>query len=224
MRYQVKEIFYTLQGEGANASRPAVFCHFAGCNLWSGREQDRATAVCNFCDTDSVGIDRTLGGKFADADALVDTIEAQWPRLNKANRFLVMTCREPLLQIDSAAVDALQASSLKPALSTTRPSGGTSKSWMAASPVLPRSLGGRRNVGCKLAATVYFSPISCQISRYSSAKLSKTWPSLGPIFARAPSAVQAPSAQALVRALAPTFAGAAASVCTVPATRQPSGI
>ena len=84
MSYQVKEIFYTLQGEGANAGRPAVFCRFAGCNLWSGREQDRAIAACNFCDTDFVGTDGTLGGKFADANALADIIAAQWPSVDPA--------------------------------------------------------------------------------------------------------------------------------------------
>ena len=109
MSYQVKEIFYTLQGEGANAGRPAVFCRFAGCNLWSGREQDRATAVCQFCDTDFVGTDGTLGGKFASADALADQIEAQWPHLDKAYRFVVLTGGEPLLQVNSALVAALHA-------------------------------------------------------------------------------------------------------------------
>ena len=78
MTYAVKEIFYTLQGEGANAGRPAVFCRFAGCNLWSGREEDRDTAVCQFCDTDFVGTDGTLGGKFRTAEALAALIAAQW--------------------------------------------------------------------------------------------------------------------------------------------------
>src|SRR6476646_3717848 len=107
MIYQVKEIFYTLQGEGANAGRPAVFCRFAGCNLWSGREQDRATAVCRFCDTDFVGTDGTLGGKFADADALAAQIEALWPTGDTGHRFVVMTGGEPLLQVDAALIDAL---------------------------------------------------------------------------------------------------------------------
>ncbi len=106
MSYQVKEIFYTLQGEGANAGRPAVFCRFAGCNLWSGREQDRASAVCRFCDTDFVGTDGTLGGRFADADALAERIEAQWPA-GAAHRFVVMTGGEPLLQLDAELIDAL---------------------------------------------------------------------------------------------------------------------
>ncbi len=108
MSYQVKEIFYTLQGEGANAGRPAVFCRFAGCNLWSGREQDRASAICKFCDTDFVGTDGTLGGKFADADELARQIEAQWPE-GAGHRFVVMTGGEPLLQIDDALIAALHA-------------------------------------------------------------------------------------------------------------------
>ncbi len=118
MSYQVKEIFYTLQGEGANAGRPAVFCRFAGCNLWSGREQDRATAVCQFCDTDFVGTDGTLGGKFGEAQALANTIAAQWPVGNAAHRFVVMTGGEPLLQLDSALIDALHACGFEIAVET----------------------------------------------------------------------------------------------------------
>jgi 7-carboxy-7-deazaguanine synthase (Cx14CxxC type) len=118
MGYQVKEIFYTLQGEGANAGRPAVFCRFAGCNLWSGREQDRSTAVCQFCDTDFVGTDGTLGGKFADADALARQIEAQWPVSDQAHRFVVMTGGEPLLQVDAALIDALHARGFEIAVET----------------------------------------------------------------------------------------------------------
>lgn len=84
MTYAVKEIFYTLQGEGANTGRAAVFCRFAGCNLWSGREADRAAAICQFCDTDFVGTDGTLGGKYPTADALADTVAAQWPAAPRA--------------------------------------------------------------------------------------------------------------------------------------------
>jgi 7-carboxy-7-deazaguanine synthase len=116
--YQVKEIFYTLQGEGANAGRPAVFCRFAGCNLWSGREQDRATAVCQFCDTDFVGTDGTLGGKFAGADVLADQIAAQWPVQDRAHRFVVMTGGEPLLQVDVELIDALHARGFEIAVET----------------------------------------------------------------------------------------------------------
>ncbi|MBG6070406.1 MULTISPECIES: 7-carboxy-7-deazaguanine synthase [unclassified Polaromonas] len=118
MSYQIKEIFYTLQGEGSNAGRPAVFCRFAGCNLWSGREQDRATAVCRFCDTDFVGTDGTLGGKFRNADALADQIQAQWPAGDSAHRFVVMTGGEPLLQVDAALIAALHARGFEIAVET----------------------------------------------------------------------------------------------------------
>ena len=118
MSYQVKEIFYTLQGEGSHAGRPAVFCRFAGCNLWSGREQDRATAVCRFCDTDFVGTDGTLGGKFKNADALANQIEAQWPAGDRAHRFVVMTGGEPLLQVDGALIAALHARGFQIAVET----------------------------------------------------------------------------------------------------------
>jgi 7-carboxy-7-deazaguanine synthase (Cx14CxxC type) len=106
--YAVKEIFLTLQGEGAQAGRASVFCRFAGCNLWSGREQDRASAVCQFCDTDFVGTDGTLGGRYVTADELADTIATQWTGDN-ANRYVVLTGGEPTLQLDAALVDALHA-------------------------------------------------------------------------------------------------------------------
>ena len=109
MTYSVKEIFYTLQGEGGQAGTPAVFCRFAGCNLWSGREQDRASAVCRFCDTDFVGTDGTLGGKFATAVELAERILAQWPAQDSRHRMVVLTGGEPLLQVDAALVDALHA-------------------------------------------------------------------------------------------------------------------
>ena len=108
MSYAVKEIFLTLQGEGAHAGRAAVFCRFAGCNLWSGREQDRSSAVCQFCDTDFVGTDGTLGGRYASADELTDTIAAQWTGRD-TNRYVVLTGGEPMLQLDSPLVDALHA-------------------------------------------------------------------------------------------------------------------
>ena len=107
MSYAVKEIFYTLQGEGANAGRPAVFCRFAGCNLWSGREEDRATAVCRFCDTDFIGTDGAGGGRFADAAALVRVIRGTWPEAAGARAFVVCTGGEPLLQLDRPLIDAL---------------------------------------------------------------------------------------------------------------------
>ena len=109
MSYQVKEIFYTLQGEGGNAGRPAVFCRFAGCNLWSGREQDRQSAVCQFCDTDFVGVDGTLGGKYASAEMLAKQIESQWPSRDQAHRLVVLTGGEPLLQVDTALLEALHS-------------------------------------------------------------------------------------------------------------------
>ncbi len=118
MTYSVKEIFYTLQGEGGQAGMPAVFCRFAGCNLWSGRESDRESAVCRFCDTDFVGTDGTLGGKFAQADALADRIAAQWPSTDTANRLTVLTGGEPLMQVDTALIDALHARGFRIAVET----------------------------------------------------------------------------------------------------------
>jgi len=117
MTYSVKEMFYSLQGEGLRAGRPAVFCRFAGCNLWSGREEDRASAVCRFCDTDFVGTDGTLGGKFADAEALADRIAALWPE-GQGHRYVVLTGGEPLLQVDAALLDALHAQGFEIALET----------------------------------------------------------------------------------------------------------
>ena len=116
--YTVKEIFYTLQGEGANAGTPAVFCRFAGCNLWSGREADRAGAVCDFCDTDFVGTDGEAGGKFADAQALARAIDAAWPIRDAPERFVVCTGGEPLLQLDRALVEALHAKGFRIAVET----------------------------------------------------------------------------------------------------------
>jgi 7-carboxy-7-deazaguanine synthase len=117
MSYAVKEIFLTLQGEGGQAGRAAVFCRFAGCNLWSGREEDRATAACNFCDTDFVGMDGPGGGRFAAADALAGAIQATW-RGGAENRLVVLTGGEPLLQVDPALVDALHARGFSIALET----------------------------------------------------------------------------------------------------------
>ena len=117
MTYAVKEIFYTLQGEGANAGRPAVFCRFAGCNLWSGREEDRDTAVCQFCDTDFVGTDGTLGGKFRTAEALAALIAAQWSATT-GQRFCVLTGGEPLLQVDAALLQALHDQGFEIAVET----------------------------------------------------------------------------------------------------------
>lgn len=108
MTYKVKEIFYTLQGEGAHAGRPAVFCRFSSCNLWTGREQDRARAICKFCDTDFVGTDGDGGGKFKDADALADSIASKWPNASGGQPMVVFTGGEPLLQLDDVAVAAIK--------------------------------------------------------------------------------------------------------------------
>ena len=108
MSYAVKEIFYTLQGEGAQTGRPAVFCRFAGCNLWTGREDDRADAVCRFCDTDFVGIDGDGGGRFSTADELADAVAGTWTGGGES-RLVVCTGGEPLLQLDAALVQALHA-------------------------------------------------------------------------------------------------------------------
>ncbi|MCW3848913.1 7-carboxy-7-deazaguanine synthase [Sphingomonas sp. LB-2] len=117
MSYAVKEMFLTLQGEGVNAGARAVFVRFAGCNLWSGREQDRATAVCRFCDTEFVGTDGAGGGKFADAGALADAVLAAWGEGRWA-RFVVLTGGEPMLQVDDALVDALHARGFRIAIET----------------------------------------------------------------------------------------------------------
>src|ERR1700691_3092359 len=110
MTYAVKEIFYTLQGEGMNAGRPAVFCRFAGCNLWSGREADRASAVCRFCDTDFVGVDGESGGRFESAENLAEAVASKWRGGERdGKRFVVCTGGEPLLQLDAGLIDALHA-------------------------------------------------------------------------------------------------------------------
>jgi len=117
MTYTVKEIFYTLQGEGFHAGRPAVFCRFSGCNLWTGREQDRATAVCTFCDTDFIGVGPD-GGKFATAEALAEAVAARWPAGAGGTPFVVCTGGEPLLQLDAPAIAALHARGFEVAVET----------------------------------------------------------------------------------------------------------
>jgi 7-carboxy-7-deazaguanine synthase (Cx14CxxC type) len=119
MSYAVKEIFYTLQGEGAQAGRAAVFCRFAGCNLWSGRESDRASAICRFCDTEFVGVDGEGGGRFETAVDLAESIGATWPvRKGKGTRFVVCTGGEPLLQLDRMLIDALHERDFEIAVET----------------------------------------------------------------------------------------------------------
>jgi 7-carboxy-7-deazaguanine synthase len=117
MTYTVKEIFYTLQGEGAHAGRPAVFCRFAGCNLWSGREADRSAAVCQFCDTDFVGVGPD-GGRFATADALAAAVAANWPTGEGGRPFVVCTGGEPLLQLDAPLIAAFHDAGFEVAVET----------------------------------------------------------------------------------------------------------
>src|SRR4051812_39678661 len=118
MAYNVKEIFYTLQGEGANTGRAAVFCRFTGCNLWTGREQDRHDATCQFCDTDFLGTDGPGGGKFGSAGELAAAVAATWPRSEPGRRFVVCTGGEPLLQLDKGLLDALHAEGFEIAVET----------------------------------------------------------------------------------------------------------
>lgn len=118
MSYAVKEIFYTLQGEGANAGRAAVFCRFSGCNLWSGRETDRKTAVCRFCDTDFVGVDGVGGGKFETAPMLAAEIASYWPQSHQGKRFVVCTGGEPLLQLDATLIQELHSRNFEIAVET----------------------------------------------------------------------------------------------------------
>ena len=136
MSYAVKEIFYTLQGEGAQAGRASVFCRFSGCNLWSGREEDRRAAVCRFCDTDFVGVDGEGGGKFASADDLAEAIRQKWPQDSSlGQRFVVCTGGEPLLQLDAGLIAALHLRGFEIAVETN----GTVRApagidWLCVSP------------------------------------------------------------------------------------------
>jgi 7-carboxy-7-deazaguanine synthase len=133
--YAVKEIFYTLQGEGANTGRPAVFCRFAGCNLWTGREEDRQDATCTFCDTDFVGTDGLRGGRYASPEHLARAVAAAWPGESSGSRFVVCTGGEPLLQLDELLVEALHQENFEVAVETngTRvPPAGVD--WLCVSP------------------------------------------------------------------------------------------
>jgi 7-carboxy-7-deazaguanine synthase (Cx14CxxC type) len=135
MSYAVKEIFYTLQGEGANTGRPAVFCRFAGCNLWTGREEDRLDAICQFCDTDFVGLDGPGGGRFGSPDELADAVAGAWPAESPDTRFVVCTGGEPLLQLDDALVEALHRRGFEVAVETNgtqEPPEGVD--WLCVSP------------------------------------------------------------------------------------------
>jgi 7-carboxy-7-deazaguanine synthase (Cx14CxxC type) len=141
MTYLIKEIFYTLQGEGGYAGRPAVFCRFSRCNLWTGREQDRARAICQFCDTDFVGTDGEGGGRFRTAQELADAVEAAWPTTDQAHRFVVCTGGEPLLQLDEAAIKALHGRGFEIAVETngTRPA-PRGIDWLCVSPKIGSTL------------------------------------------------------------------------------------
>src|SRR5216684_8248537 len=148
--YAIKEIFLTLQGEGAHAGRAAVFCRFSGCNLWSGREQDRAGATCTFCDTDFVGTDGTLGGRYATSDDLADAVASQWVG-EHSYRYVVLTGGEPLLQVDAELIDALRARGFAIGLETN----GTIEllkgvDWVCVSPKAGAELRVRRGDELKL--------------------------------------------------------------------------
>ncbi|NLC23414.1 MAG: 7-carboxy-7-deazaguanine synthase [Oxalobacter sp.] len=118
MTYSVREIFYTLQGEGAQSGRPAVFCRFSGCNLWSGRDEDRPTAACRFCDTEFVGTDGENGGKYTGSGMLADRIAALWPDPTVPAKYVVFTGGEPLLQLDKALINAMHARGFEVAIET----------------------------------------------------------------------------------------------------------
>lgn len=118
MGYSVKEVFYSLQGEGVHSGRPAIFCRLSNCNLWTGREEDRAKAVCQFCDTDFIGTDGQNGGRFKDAEALASHLKSFWPTKVAQHPFVVLTGGEPLLQVDDALVDALHNTDFEIAIET----------------------------------------------------------------------------------------------------------
>jgi len=163
MTYSVKEIFYTLQGEGANAGRPAVFCRFAGCNLWTGLERDRSSAACQFCDTDFVGTNGGGGGKFKTADALSRRIAQIWQARSNEKRFVVFTGGEPLLQLDEPLIEAVHAEGFRIAVETNgtliAPEG---IDWICVSPKANAQLQLTRGDELKLV----FPQISGEPSRY----------------------------------------------------------
>lgn len=118
MTYSIKEIFYTLQGEGTHAGRPAVFCRFSGCNLWTGKEKDRPKAICQFCDTDFVGTNGVGGGKFKTPDEVAQAINQLWPVKYTASKYVVFTGGEPLLQLDKPLIDSMHAQGFEIAIET----------------------------------------------------------------------------------------------------------
>ena len=141
MTYKVKEIFYTLQGEGAHAGRPAVFCRFSSCNLWTGREEDRERAICKFCDTDFVGTDGPGGGRFETAQELAAAVARAWPDLTTGNPMVVCTGGEPLLQLDEQAIEALHEQGFYVAVETngTQPA-PRGLDWVCVSPKIGSDL------------------------------------------------------------------------------------
>ena len=150
MSYAVKEMFLTLQGEGVNSGARAVFVRFAGCNLWSGREADRASAVCTFCDTDFVGVDGEGGGRFADAGALASSVAAHWGEAPN-ERFVVLTGGEPMLQVDDALVDALHAAGFRIAIESNGTLPAHSRlDWVCISPKAGSEVVQRRGDELKL--------------------------------------------------------------------------
>lgn len=151
MTYTVKEIYYTLQGEGGQAGRAAVFCRFTGCNLWTGREEDRSKAVCQFCDTDFIGTDGPGGGKFASAEALAQAVRKHWPTDSGGKPLVVFTGGEPLLQLDQALVDALHAAGFEIAVETngTQPA-PQGLDWICVSPKADAALVLQRGTELKL--------------------------------------------------------------------------
>ena len=151
MSYAVKELYYTLQGEGAQTGRAAVFLRFTGCNLWNGLERDREAAVCKFCDTDFVGTDGPGGGKFADASALAAAVAAKWPRDLRARPYVVCTGGEPLLQIDDELIVALHAKGFEIGIETNGtllPPAGID--WICVSPKADAELNLKRGQELKL--------------------------------------------------------------------------
>ena len=149
--YQVKEVYYTLQGEGARTGRAAVFLRFAGCNLWSGFEKDRVRAVCRFCDTDFVGVDGVNGGRFATSGELASAVAALWPSSEGSRRYVVCTGGEPLLQLDPVLIDALHAHSFEIAIEsngTIKAPGGID--WICISPKAEAEIVQRRGDELKL--------------------------------------------------------------------------
>ena len=161
MTYSIKEIFYTLQGEGNHAGRPAVFCRFAGCNLWTGREEDRASAICQFCDTDFVGTDGIGGGKFKTAQSLAENINSLWPSAYPESKYVVFTGGEPLLQLDLALIAAMHQVGFTIAIETNGtlpvPEG---VDWICVSPKMGSSLLVRKGHEIKVVIPQMEQPMS----------------------------------------------------------------